>query len=108
MPKKVPDTFLARPVLDILLGVSQESKRTLAGRSALPKGRDKVTIKIPRELYRRLQEMLKGTGFGSVTEFIVYVMRDLASGGRLERQEGLTSQEVDLIRKRLKALGYLD
>jgi hypothetical protein len=108
LPKKVPDTFFARPVLDILLGVSQESKRTLAGRSAMPKGRDKVTIKIPRELYRRLQEMLKGTGFGSVTEFIVYVMRDLASGGRLERQEGLTSQEVDLIRKRLKALGYLD
>jgi Arc/MetJ-type ribon-helix-helix transcriptional regulator len=74
----------------------------------MPKGRDKVTIKIPRELYRRLQAMVKGTGFGSVTEFIVYVMRDLAAGGKLEQPEGLTPREVDLIRKRLKALGYLD
>ncbi|MBM4018763.1 MAG: CopG family transcriptional regulator [Planctomycetes bacterium] len=75
----------------------------------MPKGRDKVTIKIPRELYRRLQEMVKGTGFGSVTEFIVYVMRDLAAGGRLRQEgQGLTPQEVDAIRKRLRALGYMD
>jgi metal-responsive CopG/Arc/MetJ family transcriptional regulator len=80
----------------------------LPGRDAVPTHRDKVTIKIPRELYERLQGIIADTGFASVTEFIVYVMRDLASGGRLERQEGLTSQEVDLIRKRLKALGYLD
>jgi hypothetical protein len=75
----------------------------------MAKGRDKVTIKIPRELYGRLVGMIKGTGFGSVTEFIVYVMRDLAAGGRLrEPQEGLTPREVEAIRKRLKALGYLD
>jgi hypothetical protein len=74
----------------------------------MPKGRDKVTIKIPRELYRRLVGMIKGTGFGSVTEFVVYVMRDLAAGGQLEHEEGLTPREVEVIRKRLKALGYLD
>ncbi|MCX5654654.1 MAG: CopG family transcriptional regulator [Planctomycetota bacterium] len=74
----------------------------------MPKGRDKVTIKIPRELYGRLVGMIKGTGFGSVTEFIVYVMRDLAAGGQLAQQKGLTAREVEAIRKRLKALGYLD
>jgi hypothetical protein len=74
----------------------------------MPKGRDKVTIKIPRELYGRLVGMIKGTGFGSVTEFVVYVMRDLAAGGQLEQQKGLTAREVEAIRKRLKALGYLD
>lgn len=71
-------------------------------------GRDKVTIKIPRELYHRLQELIEGTGFGSVTELIVYVMRDLVSGGRLERRDGMTSSEVALVRDRLRALGYLD
>ncbi len=71
-------------------------------------GRDKVTIKIPRELYQRLQTVIEGTGFGSVTEFIVFVMRDLVAGGQVERHEGLNEQEVDLIRKRLRALGYLD
>ena len=74
----------------------------------MPKHRDKVTIKIPRELYERLQGIIADTGFASVTEFIVYVMRDLAAGGRLEQQGGLTAGEVDLVRNRLRALGYLD
>jgi len=28
---------------------------------------DKVTMKIPRELYEKLREMIEGTGFSSVT-----------------------------------------
>jgi Arc/MetJ-type ribon-helix-helix transcriptional regulator len=72
------------------------------------KGRDKVTIKIPRELYRRLTTLIEGTGFGSVTEFIIYVLRDLAAGGKLEQEAGLSPREVDLIRNRLKSLGYLE
>jgi hypothetical protein len=45
---------------------------------------DKVTIKIPRELYQKLGQMIGGTGFASVTEFIVFVMRSLASGGDIK------------------------
>jgi hypothetical protein len=76
-------------------------------------GRDKVTIKIPRELYHNLQDLIKPTGFGSVTEFIVHVLRDVASGGQLKVDEtngekGLSPDEIDLIRKRLKALGYIE
>jgi hypothetical protein len=74
----------------------------------MPSGRDKVTIKIPRELYETLQGLIQGTGFGSVTELIVYVMRDLAAGGRLDREPGFRPGEVEMIRKRLRALGYLD
>lgn len=74
----------------------------------MPTGRDKVTIKIPRELYQRLGRMIEGTGFGSVTEFVVWVMRDLAAGGRLEARDGLSHEEVELIRNRLRTLGYLD
>ena len=71
-------------------------------------GRDKVTIKIPRELYQRLQTVVAGTGFGSVTEFIVYVMRDLVAAEHVEQHAALNEHEVDMIRRRLKALGYLD
>lgn len=78
-------------------------------------GRDKVTIKIPRELYGNLQGLIKNTGFGSVTEFIVHVLRDVASGGKLQitesedgKEMGLSAQEIDLVRKRLKALGYIE
>ena len=76
---------------------------------------DKATIKIPRNLYNKLKEITDETGFNSVTEFIVYVMRDLVSTKELNRDEDeeigseeLSSEEVNMIRKRLKSLGYLD
>ena len=49
--------------------------------------RDKVTIKIPRELYQKLGQMIWGTGFSSVTEFIVFVMRNLASSGEIRGED---------------------
>ncbi len=68
---------------------------------------NKVTLKIPRELYQRLSQMIVGTGFSSVTEFIVFVMRTLASGGEIKRENRLTAEEVRAIRERLRRLGYL-
>ena len=68
---------------------------------------EKVTIKIPRELYRRLGQMISGTGFSSVNEFIVFVMRNLASSGEIKGEDNLTAEEVRAIRERLKKLGYL-
>jgi len=69
---------------------------------------DKVTIKIPRELYQVLGQMIANTGFSSVNEFIVFVMRILASSGEVKREDDkLTAEEVRKIRERLKKLGYL-
>jgi len=72
----------------------------------LPKDK-RVTIKIPRHLYENLKGMISGTGFSSVNEFIVYVMRDIASGGRLDQETSLSKQEIEQVRKRLRGLGYL-
>ena len=69
--------------------------------------KDRVTIKIPRELYETLQQMVEGTGFSSVTEFIVFVMRTLASTGKIDEEDKLTEDEVKIIKDRLKRLGYL-
>lgn len=81
-----------------------------------------VTLKIPRPLYERLKEVIKGSGFHSVTEFAVYVLRDLVShhaatgevpggvGGAKEpppEVEPLSPDEIEMIRKRLESLGYL-
>ena len=68
---------------------------------------DRVTIKIPRELYQKLARMTEGTGFSSVTEFIVFVMRNLASSGAIRGEDKLTEEEVTAIRERLRRLGYL-
>jgi hypothetical protein len=68
-----------------------------------------VTLKIPRPLYDHLRTVIEGTGFRSVTEFCVYVLRDLvaAHDGR-ESGDMLTPEELSAIRRRLRALGYLD
>jgi hypothetical protein len=68
---------------------------------------DKVTIKIPRELYQKLRKIIAGTGFSSVNEFIVFVMRSVASGGEISSEDRLTSEEIKAVRERLKRLGYL-
>ena len=68
---------------------------------------DKATIKIPKQLYNSLKEQIKGTGFSSVTEFIVYVMRDVAGSGKLDEDASLTKKEIEQVRKRLEELGYL-
>ena len=71
------------------------------------KDKDKVTIKIPRPLYENLKEIIEDTGFNSVTDFIVYVLRDIASSQKRAEDELLTKDEIKLIRERLKSLGYL-
>jgi len=35
-------------------------------------------------------------------------MRDLAATGRLDEEVALTSREIEMVRKRLQALGYLE
>ena len=37
----------------------------------------KVTVKIPRPLYRKIQIVIDDSGFSSPTDFIVFVLRDL-------------------------------
>jgi hypothetical protein len=73
-----------------------------------------VTLKIPRPLYNRLSQLIEGTGFRSVTEFAIYVLRDLAAQSGAERHgEGprpagqMTEKELDAARERLRELGYL-
>ncbi len=97
-------------------------------KSEAGKGGDQVTLKIPRPLYDRLKALIADSGFHSVTEFAVYVLRDLAShhptgpvaaapaplaaapiavGAPEEDQEPLSPEEIEMIRRRLSSLGYL-
>jgi len=69
-------------------------------------GKDKVTLKIPRPLYNKLQRIIEETGFSSVNEFVVYILRDLAALQKGDDKE-LSADEVRLIKERLKNLGYL-
>jgi metal-responsive CopG/Arc/MetJ family transcriptional regulator len=71
---------------------------------------DRVSIKIPRPLYERLQHVIAGSGFSSPTDFIVYVLRDLVGSmdRSVEVENGeLRPDELVEIRKKLQNLGYL-
>ena len=67
----------------------------------------KVTLKIPRPLYDKLNTIIEGSGFHSVTEFVVYILRDLVSSKSSEQVPTLSTNEIEIIKKRLKTLGYL-
>lgn len=73
---------------------------------------DKVTIKIPRPLYEKLSKIVEGSGYSSVTEFVVYVLRDLVGSDTIAKKDDdvteLTEEEIKAIRKRLRNLGYLE
>jgi metal-responsive CopG/Arc/MetJ family transcriptional regulator len=68
--------------------------------------KDRVTLKIPRQLYEKLQTVIEGSGFRSVNEFVVYVLRDLISLRREDAEKDLSKDEIEAIKQRLKNLGY--
>jgi len=68
---------------------------------------DRVSIKIPRPLYVRLQQVIGDSGFSSPTDFIVFVLRDLVGTLEPERLGELSQDELVAVRKKLENLGYL-
>jgi Arc/MetJ-type ribon-helix-helix transcriptional regulator len=69
---------------------------------------DKVTIKIPRPLYNRVQQLIDDSGFNSPTDFIVYVLRDVLSERGISNADKFTPEELAAIKDKLRRLGYLD
>jgi len=58
---------------------------------------DYVTLSVPRELYENAESAIAGTGFRSVTEYVVFLLR-----------EALLMRPGKNVRDRLRALGYVD
>ena len=56
-----------------------------------------VTLSIPKKLYEKAQSAIEGTGFRSVTEYAIFLLR-----------ESLLLKPGDSVTQRLRALGYID
>ena len=83
----------------------------------------KVTVKIPRPLYRKIQQVVEESGFNSPTDFIVFVLRDLmgeaeasqaaaeaaarAAAETTDQAHEFSQDELDDVKRKLKNLGYL-
>lgn len=69
---------------------------------------DKVTIKIPRRLYLKIQQLISGSGFNSATDFVVYVLRDVLSETGRDETDEFSPEELKSVKQKLRNLGYLD
>jgi hypothetical protein len=68
----------------------------------------KVTVKIPRPLYRKVQQVVDGSGFNSPTDFIVFVLRDvLGESATPLADKPYSDAELQDVKRKLKNLGYL-
>jgi len=88
------------------------------------KSSGKTTIKIPTPLYRKIALLIEGAGYNSVTDFVVYVLRDVVGergletvGGRRRREasekamveelETTWKSDLERAKQKLRNLGYL-
>ena len=67
----------------------------------------KVSVSIPSELYEKLEEIIKTTGFSSVDDYVNYVLRTKIGKNEQDDKEGLSEEDSEVVTSRLKALGYI-
>lgn len=64
-----------------------------------------TTVSIPVSLGKSIEELIDGTGFTSVGDFAVFVLREILT----EKRQGMANDEArKRVRERLKALGYIE
>jgi metal-responsive CopG/Arc/MetJ family transcriptional regulator len=67
----------------------------------------KVTpVSIPAQLFKKIEERIKGTGFTSVSGYVTYVLREVISEDETDDQP-FSKADEERVKDRLKALGYM-
>jgi Arc/MetJ-type ribon-helix-helix transcriptional regulator len=64
------------------------------------------TVMVPEQLYKKVNDWIKSTGFSSVSDFTTYVLREIIASGT-KGKDVLTKNDEIKIRERLRALGYI-
>ena len=67
-----------------------------------------TTVSIPKSLYNRIKKLVEETGFKSVSDYVTYVLREVVAMHESEKyEEPFSEKDLEEIKKRLKALGYI-
>ncbi len=70
---------------------------------------EKKAVFLPAELYGRIDERVRATEFRSVEEYVTYAMEEILREEESEEGEPTFSEEEEEeVKKRLRALGYLE
>jgi hypothetical protein len=66
-------------------------------------GDDKVAVEISKELYTKVEKKIAGTSISSVEEYIELLLEN-----EFPEETEYTKEEEELIRERLRRLGYIE
>ena len=69
--------------------------------------RNYSTISIPLPLRNKIKDLIKDTGFTSVSDFVTYVMREVLCEEN-EAKKSERYRDKERIRSRLRSLGYIE
>ncbi len=64
-------------------------------------------VYLSANLYGRIEERLSNAGFGSVDEYVIFVLEEVLKDDE-EDTVAFTKEEEEEVKQRLRALGYLD
>lgn len=64
-------------------------------------------VYLSANLYGRIEERLSNAGFGSVDEYVSFVLEEVLKDDE-EDTVAFTKEEEEEVKNRLRALGYLD
>ena len=67
--------------------------------------KENATITIPASLFEKIEAHVKSSGKESVEEYIVRILEE--SLPKTEADKGLSEEDEEKVKERLKALGYL-
>ncbi len=65
-------------------------------------------VNLPAELYKRVKDRAAATNFESVDEYVIFVLSEVLKEEDEGEKLAVDSEQEKEIKKRLKALGYLD
>ena len=67
---------------------------------------EEKTVSLPAELYGKIEQRIAGTEFSSVDEYVNFVLAEVLK--EEEPETTFSKEDEEQVKKRLKALGYLD
>ena len=69
-----------------------------------------ITISLPEELAEKLENKIKETDFGSVSDYLIYVLKQVLekeTESSSKRELSYSKEEEKAVKDRLKELGYI-
>ncbi|MEW6553593.1 MAG: CopG family transcriptional regulator [Actinomycetota bacterium] len=67
-----------------------------------------TSVSIPTPLFEKIKKRIEGTGFTSVSSYVVYVLREVLAEDAVDEKEAFSREDEERVKERLRSLGYLD